>query len=87
MSEPPRKTLTIKRPPAPDTSAPTPAENAPQGLQRSRKRIIKRDDLPAAKLGKPKAPQRKSRRPRNRRTSPSRSNHRLTCGRKSWLRA
>lgn len=52
MTEKPRSTLSIKRPPV---SAPETTDSAPKPIQRTGKRIIKRDALPTASLGKPKA--------------------------------
>lgn len=52
MTEKPRSTLSLKRQPV---SAPETTDSAPKPVQRTGKRIIKRDALPAANLAKPKA--------------------------------
>lgn len=52
MTEKPRSTLSIKRTLATTKEA---TDNAPKPIQRTGKRIIKRDALPTASLGKPKA--------------------------------
>lgn len=51
MTEKPRSTLSLKRP---SVSAPETTDNAPKTVQRTGKRIIKRDALPTANLGKAK---------------------------------
>ncbi|MEZ5534399.1 MAG: ProQ/FINO family protein [Thiolinea sp.] len=53
----------------PKADTPTPADNATQSRTRSRKRIIRRDDLPAAKLSTTKAPPQPK--PKKKRTSPA----------------
>ena len=52
MTEKPRSTLSIKRKPV---SVSETTDNAQKPIQRTGKRIIKRDALPTASLGKPKA--------------------------------
>lgn len=52
MTEKPRSTLSIKRTLATTQEA---TDSAPKSVQRTGKRIIKRDALPTASLGKPKA--------------------------------
>ena len=64
MSDKPRKTLSITRKPASDTHTPASTENGTQAVKRTRKRIIKRDELPAVKLGKPKSPPPKAKKPK-----------------------
>lgn len=51
MTEKPRSTLSLKRPSTPITEA---KDSTSKPLQRTGKRIIKRDALPAANLAKPK---------------------------------
>lgn len=52
MTEKPRSTLSIKRKPIPAKET---TDSTPKPIQRTGKRIIKRDALPTASLGKPKA--------------------------------
>ncbi|MEZ5535341.1 MAG: ProQ/FINO family protein [Thiolinea sp.] len=52
MTDKPKKRLSLKQ----KADTPTPDDNATQSRTRSRKRIILRDDLPAAKLSTTKAP-------------------------------
>ena len=70
MTEKPRSTLSIKRTLATPKEA---TDSAPKPIQRTGKRIIKRDALPTASLGKPKAnlrPNTKPKRPHKPKAKP-----------------
>ncbi len=56
MTDKPRKTLSITRKPAATANLPASTESGLQGIRRSPKRIIRRDELPTTALTKPKAP-------------------------------
>lgn len=55
MNDTPRKTLSIKPKPAPAVDAESKPSQETKTITRGNKRIIKRDALPSANLGKPKA--------------------------------